>query len=158
MNMFNWLKKRPKRKYIIPKRSADVVIVRGPSTNEGTFGELRAGIYCCKTCELPDRGNARDFSCIPPGRYVCRPYKSKRFGDVYIVEGVDGRTYILTHSGNVAGDKLLGLRTHSAGCILLGKYFGRLHGQKAVMCSRSVVRQFKHIMGYSPFILEIREV
>lgn len=155
--MLNWFRRRPKQQPNPPEKLPDVVIVRGPSTVEGTFGELRTHGFGCKTCELPDRGNTPNLSSISPGRYRCAPYKSKRFGAVFLIEEVEGRSWILTHSGNLAGDKLRGLRTHSAGCILLGRYFGRLHGQKAVMCSRPVVRQFKRIMGNKPFILEIKE-
>lgn len=157
MKWLRWFSRAPKKLLLPPAQLPDVVIVRGPSSVEGTFGELRGVGFSCKTCELPDRGNAPNLSCIPLGRYRCVPYKSKRFGDVFLVEGVEGRSYILTHAGNLAGDKVRGLRTHSAGCILLGKYFGRLHGQKAVMCSRPVVRHLKQVMGSKPFILEIKE-
>lgn len=153
-----WFKRTPKKTPTPTTQPPDVVIVRGPSSVEGTFGELRGRGFSCKTVELPDRGNAPNLSCVLVGTYDCRPYKSNRFGQVYLVDGVKGRSYILTHSGNLAGDKLRGLRTHSAGCILLGKYFGSLHGQKAVMCSRPAVRQFKQVMGDKPFTLEIKEV
>jgi len=155
--MFDWFRKE--KAHTIPLKLPDVVICRGDSTEQGTFGVLRAkGNFSCKVCELPDRGNEKNYSRIPAGSYNCRPYHSERFGSVYIVEEVKGRSYILAHSGNLAGDSKRGLRTHSAGCILLGKYFGKLNGQKAVLCSRPVVRSFVNLMGGKPFIFEIKEV
>lgn len=157
--MFNWLKRwRAKPAPAVPLRIPEVVIDRGPSGPEGTFGSLTGpGGFSCKVCELPDRGNAPNFSRIPAGTYQCLPYKSPRFGRAYLVSQVEGRSYILTHAGNLAGDTKRGYRSHSLGCILLGKYFGRLGGQRAVMCSRPVIRSFCNLMAGQPFTLEIRE-
>ena len=147
-----------KKNIVKPKPAANVVISRGPSTNHGTFGVLIGpNGFTCKVCELPDRNNKSNVSRIPAGIYKVIPYNSKRFGKVYHLQDVKGRTYILTHSGNLAGDTSKGLRTHSHGCILLGKYFGTLNGQRAVMCSRPVVRSFRNLMGEKPFTLEIKE-
>lgn len=155
--MFSWPWKR-KRTIGKPKVAADVIIDRGPSTDQGTFGILYGpNGFTCKVCELPDRGNKTNISRIPAGRYKVIPYNSKRFGKVYLLKDVEGRTYILTHSGNLAGDVLKGFRTHSHGCILLGKYFGVLNGQRAVMCSRPVLRSFMNLMKGLPFTLEIKE-
>lgn len=156
--MFSW----PwKRKRIVAKPSvkpADVIIIRGQSTDQGTFGSLIGpNGFTCKVCELPDRDNKTNISRIPVGRYGVAPYNSKRFRNVYQIKNVAGRTYILTHSGNLAGDVSRGFRTHSHGCILLGKYFGVLNGQRAVMCSRSVLRSFVNLMKERPFTLEIKE-
>ena len=154
--MFAWFRKR---KIVTPIiKPADVIIERGPSTDQGTFGNLSApNGFTCKVAELPDRDNKTNISRIPAGRYKVVPYTSKRFGKVYLIVDVKARTYILTHSGNLAGDVSKGFRTHSHGCILLGKYFGVLNGQRAVMCSRPIVRSFSNLMGDKPFTLEIRE-
>lgn len=136
----------------------DVTIERGPSTDQGTFGVLSGPKgFSCKVCELPDRGNKTNISRILDGVYKVVPYNSNRFGKVYLIENVSGRSYILTHSGNLAGDISKGFRTHSHGCILLGKYFGVLNGQRAVMCSRPVVRSFDNLMERQPFTIEIKE-
>lgn len=157
--MISWFWRRKKKRVAPPLRLPDVVIVRGPSTDHGTFGFLNArGLFKCVTCEPPDYGNEPNYSRIPPGIYVCTPYSSARFPKAFLVTGVDGRSYILTHSGNLGGDRKKGFRSHTLGCIILGKYFGKLSGQKAVMCSKLTVRKFIDFMGYKEFVLEIREV
>lgn len=155
--MFRW--PWTKKNIIKQRPAADVVINRGPSSDQGTLGILAGpNGFSCKACELPDRDNKSNISRIPAGQYSVVPYNSKKFGKVYLIENVDGRSYILTHSGNIAGDVSKGFRTHSFGCILLGKYFGNLNGQLAVLCSRPVVRSFRNLMGNKPFTLEIKEV
>lgn len=154
--MFSWFRKKKVVKPPIP--AANVIIVRGPSTDQGTFGILLGPKgFTCKVIELPDRDNKSNISRIPAGRYTAKPYKSKRYKNVFHITDVKGRSYILTHSGNLAGDVKKGFRTHSAGCILLGKYFGTLGGQRAVMCSRPVVRSFWNLMNGKEFEIEIKE-
>jgi hypothetical protein len=162
--MFAWLRRKKTTK-VRPKtglarvKPPDAVIVRGPSTDHGTFGFINArGAFMCVTVEPPDYNNEPNYSRIPAGRYVCTPRYSPKYGHHYLVTGVDGRTWILTHSGNLGGDRKKGFKSHTLGCIILGKYFGRLSGQKAVMVSRPTVRKFNQVMGRKPFILEIKEV
>lgn len=156
--IFAWFK-RKKKVTALAAPGPDVVIIREPSTDQGTFGVLRAADgFQCVSLELPDRDNQTNISRIPAGRYTCTPYASRRFGRVYLVEGVQGRAYILFHTGNLAGDVAKGFRTNSHGCILLGKFKGKLSGQSAVMVSRPVVRSFLNVVGDKDFILEIKEV
>lgn len=164
--MFKWFSKYiPKRRddYITRiEPLCDVTIIRENKTNrpdEGTYGLLQtASGFVCHTMELPDRNNQSNISRIPAGRYSCVIYYSRKFGKVYLLESVKGRSYILTHTGNVAGDKHKGFKTNSFGCILLGKYRGKLQGQKAVMVSRPTLRSFMNEMGDKPFTLEIKEL
>jgi hypothetical protein len=160
--MFSWWRKWKKSK---PKtrlanvKPPDVLIVRGPSTDHGTFGHLNArGVFKCVTLEPPDYDNEPNYSRIPAGRYTCIPRYSPKYGHHYLITDVEGRSWILTHSGNLGGDRKKGFRSHTLGCILLGRYLGRLSGQKAVMVSKPTVRKFRRIMGDHPFILEIKEV
>lgn len=85
------------------------------------------------TLEPEDRGNARNISCIPAGRYQIRRTASPRFGETFEVVGVPGRSAILFHAGNTEED--------TEGCILLGLELGVLRvrdgGKKlAVLRSR----------------------
>lgn len=118
--------------------------------------------WVCLAIELPWRGNRANRSCIPAGEYVCRPHQSKKFGNVYHITDVQGRTWILTHAGNLAGDVDLGYKTHSYGCILFGKKFGKLligdRYQAAVLVSKPTIRGFVEHMGRSPFRLKIVEI
>jgi len=125
-------------------------------SDQGTQGILVAAGFISRTIELPWRDNESNISCIPPGEYMCRPHHSKKFGSCYLVEKVKSRTWILIHSGNFAGDKSAGYKTHSYGCILPGKYFGMLHGQLAVLVSRATVGKFINYMNKQPFLLNIK--
>jgi hypothetical protein len=69
-----------------------------------------------------------------------------------------GRTYILIHSGNWAGDVSKDLNTHTNGCILLGMKRGYLAGQRAVLMSRTAIRKFMDRLDGANFKLHILEV
>lgn len=109
------------------------------------------------TLELPWRNNIRQKSCIPEGSYRCQITQSPRFGRIYTVTGVEGRGNILIHSGNYAGDVDKGYKSHVQGCILLGKYFGTMDGQRAILLSRPTVRAFMDHMKGEPFTLVVED-
>ncbi len=89
------------------------------------------------TLENPWRDNEPNVSCIPVATYTCKRVESPKFGLTYEVTGVDGRTHILFHSGN--------LEKNTKGCILLGDRIGELHGEPAVLNSRKTVARFMDI-------------
>ncbi len=98
--------------------SARVVkLTRDPSTPEGTFGTLVFSGQLLRTVELPWRNNATGRSCIPPGRYRCEIVNSPRFGRVYGLRDVPGRSNILIHAGNFGGDVDAGWSSDLLGCI-----------------------------------------
>ena len=136
----------------------EAVLFRYDASDQGTFGRLVNGGFNCHTVELPWRDNASNVSCIPAGEYTCKLRRSPRFGLSFCLQDVKARSYVLLHSGNLAGDRAHGWKTHSAGCILLGKYRGKLAGQKAVMVSRPTLRKFMQAMGTNDFRLTILEV
>lgn len=131
---------------------------RETSDDQGTFGILAAPelSFACFTIELPWMDNQRNVSCIPNGSYLCRWYFSSSFGQhLYKVCDVPDRSGVAIHSGNVAGDKNKGYRSHSLGCPLLGKRRGILWGQKAVLISRLAVGTFFRFMDKQDFNLHI---
>jgi hypothetical protein len=134
-----------------------VNIFRLRRSDQGTEGILVHPRFECKTLELPWRENRKQISCIPAGEYDVEIRLSNKYGRVYWVRHVPNRTYILIHSGNYAGDKSKGFKTHVMGCILLGKKSGFLGGQVAVLNSRVAVRQFVEELNYEPFKLRIQE-
>lgn len=141
-----------------------ISLYRYTSSNQGTKGIAITGIesfdYFC-ILELPWRNNEPNYSCIPDGEYLCKFRKSKRFGEHYILQDVEGRTWILTHSGNLAGDTKRGWKTHSHGCLLLGMRFGKLNiddygtYQDAVLNSRPTLRKLITAMNKENFVLRI---
>lgn len=134
-----------------------VEILRLRRSDQGTEGILISEEFNCKTLELPWRENQRQISCIPPDIYNVEIRISNKYGRVYWIRNVPNRSYILIHSGNYAGDKEKGFKTHVMGCILLGKKSGFLGKQVAVLNSRIAVRQFMEYMDYEPFQLRIKE-
>lgn len=136
--------------------SGNAVLTREPDDDQGTFGTLRLpdGTEYV-TLELPWRGNTTGASCIPPGTYQVAIRNSPKFGRIYEVQNVPGRTAILIHSGNVAGDESKGYNSHVEGCILLGLNKGKVGGQKAVQQSRAAIAQFNEKMGGRPFTMSV---
>lgn len=135
----------------------DVYIIRTITSDQGTEGFLTAPDinFICKTLELPWRDNERNISCIPSGEYITVIRQSPKFGRKYWLTNVPGRSWIMIHSGNVAGDISKGYRTHAQGCLLLGKNHGFLYGQRAVLNSRITVSRFMNEMNYETFRLHI---
>lgn len=125
--------------------------------DQGTEGFLLTRGFHCRVLELPWRNNQKSISCIPAGEYYVVLRKSPKYGRIYWVTKVPNRSWILKHSGNWAGDISLGFKSHTMGCILLGKKFGFLQDQRAILNSRITVRAFMRHMGYEPFKLNILE-
>ena len=134
-----------------------VHLMRLKRNDQGTSGVLIAPGFACYTLELPWYNNQRNISCIPAGEYNVQMRVSPKYGEVYHVKEVPNRSYILIHSGNWAGDKTKGYKTHVNGCILLGAERGTLAGQMAVLNSRITVKRFMRHMGKQPFKLMIHE-
>ena len=86
-----------------------------------------------KTLEQPWRNNAIGHSCIPPGMYEVKPrwseHNKRHFA--FDNEQTAPRTAILMHSGNVVANTI--------GCILVGKSFGMLMHEPAVLHSRAAL-------------------
>lgn len=99
------------------------------------------------TMEQPWRDNKPNISCIPVGKYICKWHKSPKYGWVYLVTDVPGRSFILFHPGNVVG--------HTKGCILIGSRFGYLGNAPAVLSSRTATRKFFELMNKQDFVLEV---
>ena len=136
----------------------NVALRRYESGDQGTFGRLVGPGVNLHVIELPWRDNLSNLSCIPCGEYLCEAVRSPRFGVVYQVKGVPDRSHVLIHAGNYAGDSTLGFRTHSHGCILLGRKRGRLGKQKAILCSKAALSSFLSTLERQPFTLIIEEV
>lgn len=135
-----------------------VMLFRYNSCDQGVKGYWYTPGFEARILELPWRGNKPNRSCIPPGEYHVTLRHSKRFGWCYHLQDVYGRTWILVHSGNFAGDVTKGYKTHSFGCLLMGKYFGTLTRQRAVLLSRATLRKFVNFMKGEPFMLKITDV
>ena len=110
-----------------------------------TLGRLLVfdGLYKtfeCVTLELPDRENQTSISRIPAGKYMCHRRVSEKYGEHFIVENVDDRSYILLHFGNYY--------TNTKGCILLGNDFADINkdGHQDITSSRKTMKNFVRVM------------
>lgn len=135
-------------------------LTRGPSTDHGTFGRLEFGGQVVHTTELPWRDNARQLSCIPTGTYTCALVNSPKFGMVYGVQNVPGRSHVLIHAANVGGDTTNGWDTQLHGCIAPAEKLGAIKNtagrmQRAGLVSRPALRRLMAWAGGQPFTLEI---
>ena len=131
-----------------------VKIVRDVPSTLGTFGTLKAGTFSCYTGELNWHDNKTGISCIPPGVYKCALWDSPKFGLVYKIADVPGRTNVLVHRGNFCADEGHG-KSDIEGCILLGNAIGEIAGQKALLSSKDAVARFESEMEGEPFELTI---
>lgn len=136
-----------------------MLLLRTSESDEGTFGYAIVNGTVFRSLELPPRENRRNVSRIPAGEYKIqyvktrRPHSGRWFS--YWLKDVPDRSGILIHSGNFAGDRLKGLRSHSWGCILLGRAVGRLAGQRALVSSRAAIYSFNEAMRHQPGTLRI---
>lgn len=97
------------------------------------------GIELCRTLENAWLQNQPNISCIPEGEYNVKKFNGKKYKDVWILENVPNRSYILIHAGN--------LPEHTQGCILVGKRWGFLHGENvAILSSSSALENLKEIL------------
>lgn len=142
-----------------------VLLRRSPSTDQGTFGVLAFGPHVMHSVELPWRDNARQRSCIPPGSYQCAIVQSPKFGRVYGVANVPGRSHVLIHAANLAGDVDLGWVTQLHGCIAPAERIGSMkipattshqaRMQRAGLVSRPALGTLMAWAAGRPFTLEI---
>ena len=128
-----------------------VELIRLEDSKAGTFGVLKINkSVFCATLEPPDNMNAQNISSIPVKQYLCNKRISKKYGETFEVKNVPGRSDILFHAGNVVDN--------TKGCILLGQYFGKLRGNRAVLNSGFTFKKFMSIMkGQNRFHLTITE-
>ena len=95
------------------------------------------------------------LSSIPAGIYNCQQMRSPRFGWVYEVQSVPGRSDILIHSGNLAGHRSFGLISHAWRCILFDYRVSWLGKQLAYLNSLMTVQKSpKHLHKHN-FTLEV---
>lgn len=101
----------------------------GADTNESTLGILTENReIIAYTLELPWLNNARNISCIPPGKYVVSPYSSVKFPDCFCITNVPDRSSILIHSGITKAD--------IEGCVIVGDSLGSYLGNEAIFNSK----------------------
>jgi len=139
-----------------PKGGFRLKLEREGSDDGGTYGSLTLPDGSkLVTLELPWKENQPQRSCIPPGQYTAAMRVSPKFGNVYEIQKVPGRSNILIHAGNFAGDVDKGLKSDVSGCILLGLKKDNRNGQKVITNSKEAMATFHQKMGGQPFVIDI---
>ena len=118
----------------------EIELVRLNEVDGATLGVLliRNWPELC-TLERGWANNERRKSRIPEGVYDLQRIHSPKFGWTYEVKDVPGRSEIIIHQGNTL--------THTSGCILVGKRWGRLEERPAVLSSREGMKRFLKLMA-----------
>jgi len=123
-------------------------ISSSPYVTQGVLIDGCTGLPILLTLENPWVENIPDKSCVPTGVYICKPYTSSKYRDVFEVTNVTGRSYILFHIGNTEKD--------TRGCILPGLRFGFIENNiPAVLESATAMDLLKNHIGKNEFILDI---
>jgi len=118
-----------------------IILQRIAENEEGTFGVLKYNESpFAVTGELPNLCNLKNRSCIPSGRYICKLVDSKKYGKIFTVLNVTGRTLVRFHWGNIPIND-------SEGCILVAESFNELNGKQAVTDSKHGMQDFYNIIG-----------
>lgn len=118
-------------------------------SNKAVLGSLELeSKEIAKTLENPWLNNEPFISCIPVGEYIVKTYSSNKYPNVWELQDVEGRSYILIHSGNV--------EEHTQGCILVGRKWGFLGENIAVLDSRNTLEKLRSILD-DQFLLNITE-
>jgi hypothetical protein len=104
------------------------------------INDLGVIIHKFYTLELAWKKNQRSISCIPTGSYNVKKRKSKKYREHFHVLGVEDRSYILIHSGN--------MYTHTRGCILVGQDIGEINndGFSDVIHSRDEMKTLNRLL------------
>jgi hypothetical protein len=136
----------------IPMKIA--ILTRQNSDDKQTLGDLVCTngnlSFSCKTLELPWLNNAKNISCIPKGIYRVKKVFSVKFGFVYEITSVDGRTVIYIHQGNYFTD--------IQGCVLVGNAFSDINkdGKMDVINSKITRKALETFFNFEDFNLIIK--
>jgi hypothetical protein len=125
-----------------------ITLTRFAWTPFGTFGQISLPDgQTLFTVEQPWNENKTGESCIPQGKYECKPRPYYRGGyEAIEITKVPGRRYILFHIANVPADV--------RGCIGVGSHLGWVKGSWAVTSSRTSFIEFMRQLG-DGFLLTI---
>ena len=128
-----------------------VHLSRFEGNDKYTCGQLTIEHATWNTIERGWQDNNPGVSCVPPGEYICTLYNSPEHHEtVFKLDDVTNRTYIEIHVANTPSELL--------GCIAIGKEFGQLNNEHAVLKSRVAFDEFMKFMGKAAFLLTIEDL
>lgn len=118
----------------------EITLKRIAQTKLSTFGVMiHNNLPFVVTLEEAWRENQRSISCIPEGRYLCKPYTSAKYKNVWELQGVPNRSKILIHSGNT--------HNNTEGCILVGSQFEPIGTVEGIQQSKEALDELRVLVG-----------
>lgn len=141
----------------------EATLTRQEYSNQGTFGVLTLEDKSWFSLELPDRDNKPNISCVPTGTYLATLRYSPHFRkNLYCLQKVPNRNFILIHGANFAGDEAMGYQTHLQGCISIGKSVGialnfNKQRQRCIFGSQTALNEFMDVLDGQDFILTVKD-
>ena len=148
INFYRWFPFLYRR--AMGKGKLHLKILRADTSDHGTVGVLAMPEFACYTIELPWRNNEPFFSCIKSGVYSAHVDKNTKIGGQYVIRFdsiVVGRSRILLHVANYAGDTRLGFKSDVEGCIGVGTVLGNNGTQTMLQNSRKAMDKLIDIIG-----------
>lgn len=133
-------------------------IQRGKGGDTGTFGNLSILGWNCFTGECPWRNNQTGLSCVPgAGRQYLMKWTitDEHPKGVYVLQDVEDREDCEMHTGDWCGDVTKGYKSDVKGCIIIGRTYGILEGQPAVMESREAYADLVALTNKQDILLTI---
>lgn len=122
------------------------------SYHHGSFGVwiINSQVFCL-TLEPRDEENKISKSSIPVQQYICKRVQSPKYGEVFEVKDVPGRTHVLIH--------WLNFDDQTEGCVGLGTQYGQIGNRKCILNSKEAFNAFMEVMkDVDKFILTVKEV
>lgn len=118
-----------------------VLLTRNESGPDGTFGRIATdNMFQASTLELPWANNKPNESCIPAGVYLCAMTDSPKYGKVYEIKGVPGRTHILVHPANWSHQL--------QGCLAIGRSEGMVRDARRGGAFRGILSSRDAVLGF----------
>lgn len=118
----------------------EITLKRIAQTKLSTFGVMiHNNLPFILTLEEAWRENKRSISCIPTGRYLCKPYSSPKYKNVWELQNVPNRSKILIHAGNT--------HLNTEGCILVGSQFEPVGTVEGVQQSAAALDELRVLVG-----------
>jgi len=122
------------------------ILIRTKETKKQTLGKIlffdkERFVTSAVTLELPFRDNKTDISSIPVGDYKVKKRYSNKYGNHFIITGVEGRDYILIHFGN--------FYHQTEGCVLVGTNYADINkdGHLDITSSRPTMNKLLRLVG-----------
>lgn len=135
-----------KYRFILERQNADVVQTLGTLYIVNDQDRIQ---FKCWSLELPPRNNQKRISSIDAGSYKVVRRWSKKYGNHFHIQDVDGRTLILIHPGNTYLD--------TQGCILVGNDLGFVNSDEHLdlLNSKDTFAEILKLIDYSTTIMVI---